>query len=50
MALRRLNIIIIVVGMSILVIGLVALAYAFWPITVTQIQETLSPTLFAPPP
>ena len=50
MTTRRLKIGIILVGMSILVIGLVALAYAYWPITVNQLQETLSPTVFAPPP
>jgi len=47
---KRLKNVILIVGIAILVISLATLVYVYWPIPVVQFHQTISPTLFAPPP
>jgi hypothetical protein len=45
----RLRRILIAGSLILILIGLAALLYAFWPTPVEQVQQTLPPGLFAPP-
>ena len=45
----RLRLTFLVVGLVMILISLVFLAYALWPAEVLQAQATLAPTIFAPP-
>jgi|MudIll2142460700_1097286.scaffolds.fasta_scaffold22564_2 hypothetical protein len=46
---RRLGLPLLIVGLLIVCISILALAYAFWPVDVVQVEATLAPTLLAPP-
>jgi hypothetical protein len=39
----------IIIGIIVIVLSLLALAYAFAPVETQQVQATLAPTLFSPP-
>ncbi len=45
----RLRLSLLIVGLALVVISMLLLAYAVWPGQVLQEQATLAPTLFAPP-
>lgn len=45
----RLRRILAVASLVLILIGLAALSYVFWPLPVEQVQETLSPSLFIIP-
>ena len=46
---RRRRITFLVVGLMLVILSLVLLAYAAWPAEVLRAQITLAPTVFAPP-
>ena len=45
----RLRIVLLLIGLSIILFSLVALAYAIAPAIILHDQATLAPTLFSPP-
>lgn len=46
---RNFRLLVFVLGLLILLAALLALAYAYWPVELQRLQDTLDPTLFAPP-
>ena len=45
----RARLVLLLFGVFITVCALLALAYAFWPLEVTQVTYTIEPTLFVSP-
>jgi hypothetical protein len=46
---RQTRKILVIVGLALLLFSVIALTYALIPNQTTQLEQTLSPTLFAPP-
>lgn len=46
---RRLRIALAMLGVTIALISMFILAYAYWPADTTREQHPLAPTVFAPP-
>jgi hypothetical protein len=46
---RRTRYIIFSLGLVLLLCGLTAIIYAFWPLATANVQDMVSATLFAPP-
>jgi hypothetical protein len=46
---RRTRTIVFSLGLVLLLFGLTALIYAFWPLATANLQDMVSATLFAPP-
>lgn len=47
---KRLYPILLAASAALVLCGLLALAYIFWPLETSQVSATLAPTLFIPPP
>jgi hypothetical protein len=46
---QRTRLIIISLGLALIICGLTALIYSFWPLATANLQDMVSATLFAPP-
>ncbi|MBN2548261.1 MAG: hypothetical protein JXB15_03820 [Anaerolineales bacterium] len=47
---RNVRILLMILGLLVACCSLLALGYALWPLAAGELQATLAPTLFAPPP
>jgi multisubunit Na+/H+ antiporter MnhB subunit len=46
---RSLRLSLLILGLVLLCLSLIALAYTYWPIDTAIVDATLEPTLFSPP-